>query len=488
MNIINTITKALLLVVFVAPLPAFAALDVAFENTPLFDVTNFVPGDVAEGDVTVSNTGTDSESVYTQAINVADPDGLGNQMRLRILEGSTVLYDDVFGVFLSSGTVALSTVSSSASNTYTFEVTFIDSADDDYQEKALGFDLCIGFEGGQFSCGESEGGGDGGGGSGGGGSGGGGSGGGGSGGGGGGGGPTGQTPLSIFNEQVLSITVGPVDATEGTATIFWNTNRPATSRIVYGPVSSGPYDLNLSDPNFGYPFTTGEELALIVDHTMTLTDLTPGEEYVFRVISRESSSGLPTVSFEYPFVLAFGVGGDPEGGEPESGGSTGGSGPTSFGGGSGSGSDVSSGGAGTTTGDGLGGPGDGLTAAAFFGLPGELFDIFTSWECMVISLLILLAIYAIWSLVSKLLRWDALSPLVFAQRRVVTFIGLLILAAVFAIILKYFCVVIPLLIVLLIATAWFFMLLLRDGGDDGTPGSEDDELVDSLYRMPPSDS
>ena len=70
------------------------------------------------------------------------------------------------------------------------------------------------------------------------------------------------------------------------ALINWFTNRPATSRVVYGlkPVSDplGPW------PNLGYPFSTAKDENKVTYHTVTLSDLQPNTTYYFRVVSGAS--------------------------------------------------------------------------------------------------------------------------------------------------------------------------------------------------------
>lgn len=287
----------------------FAVVDpmtVIFENAPLplFGAVNFLPGDSKDGDATVTNNTPDVQNVYAESVNGFDPDGLGTQLRLRVLEGATVRYDDVFGDFLSAGPVSLSSLGAGATTVYTFEVSFINSADNDYMGKSLGFDLCIGFSGGTFQCGDtvvsdpedpvtpSDPPGGGGGGGGGGGS------------GGGGGGVGGQpTQLVIYNEFVSGITEGLPAPTinDGTAIIEWDTNLLATSQVIFGPTSGAPYTLNTNIlPNLGYPFGTVENGTKVLHHTVVLTGLIDGETYVYRVVSRASP---PTVSQEHTFTM-----------------------------------------------------------------------------------------------------------------------------------------------------------------------------------------
>lgn len=467
-NMKQFLTLFVLSLAFLMPAPAFAALDVVFESTPLFTVSDFVPGDTEEGDITISNTGSDSEEAYTEAVNISDPDGLGSQMRLRVLEGTTVLYDDVFSTFLASGKVALSTISGASASTYTFEVSFISSTDDTYQGKSLGFDLCVGFSGGQFECGDTvvgpeietpPGGGGGGGGS----------------GGGGGGGPISITPLAIFNERVVEVTIGSVDVQNGTAVIAWNTNFLATSQIIYGLKSSGPYSLNLTvTPYFGYPMGTVEDSTKVTDHEMTITNLVPGETYLFRVVSRASP---PTVSFEHEFALVVpsvgGPGTPPAPETPGEGGTPSGPGGSGGGGGTGGGSGTTTG---TTTG-GLSADENSLAAAAFLGIPAEFFGFLNgfSFECVLLLLLILVLIYAVWAGLEKAFSWSDIPSAERTRRRALSFFLMLLVATVIAVVVGRDCIVIPLAVLVVISAVWLLVLIVRStpNENDTTPPKSD---------------
>ena len=116
--------------------------------------------------------------------------------------------------------------------------------------------------------------------------------------GGGGSGPIilGQGNLMITNEHIRSAT--PPQPT--VAVIVWDTNKPATSQVIYGLTSSGPYTLNLTLSNFGYPFGTVEDTNKVKSHLVQISGLVPGQVYSYRVVSKASPA---TVSNEYTFVL-----------------------------------------------------------------------------------------------------------------------------------------------------------------------------------------
>lgn len=312
----NFVAVLPLALAFLVMLPAradAAILSVDFTPDPLFKANNFLPADEVSGTVQVQNTDEGSHEVVTEAINVSDDDGFGSKLRLVIKDASnTTFFDSGFDSFLTSGVpTTLGTLAPAETKTFTYTVSFLDTNDNTYQGRTLGFDLCVGVAGGATSCGDTqisqETGGGGGSGDEGGLGGDGdaevtipGSGSGGGGGGGGGGGSTGSSSLQISGESVTS-----VDVINGTATIEWDTNLYATTQVIYGP-ASGTYILSLVLPYlpfFGYPSGTIENTTKVLHHSVLITGLTPGETYKYRVVSRASP---PTTSFERQFTLLSG--------------------------------------------------------------------------------------------------------------------------------------------------------------------------------------
>lgn len=353
----------------------FAAnISVDFEQEPLFSEGDIKPGDTISRTVVVTNTSTESQDVYVKATNGFSTGNLASTLYLTVTSGTTFINNLPISSFIDGTPRALtSNLANGASATYTFSVAFPSTAGNEFQLGSAGFDFCVGFSGGDNSCvSDGDGGGEtpvpttpp-------------------SGGGGGGGGPVTLTNLDTFNENALNITL------DGDATIVWDTNLPATSKVVYGLQSGGPYSLNLFDPNFGYPATTAEETIITLDHSLPLSGLIPGETYVYRVASRQNPGDVFTVSPEFIFTVPlvastfFSV--EPEG-EPQGGATGGGNTTGSTAGGVG----------GTTGGDATTEPQDDTTtppegeeqpqnnsqaAAALFGLPDFLNNLFAIGEC-----------------------------------------------------------------------------------------------------------
>lgn len=288
--------KFIIPILFLFPLSTFAQstpLFVQFVPNPLFNVSDFMPGDNKEANITVGNNTNTLQNAYIEAVNVSNADNLASQMNLEIFEDLTQIYNNNFGTFLNAGPVALSPLETEVFKTYTLKITFLENASNSYQSKTLGFDICIGFSGGNQTCTNTttvgpeqnptnNGGGGGS-------------------GGGGGGSTSGSQHLIIWNENASNISADGIVPESGEATISWNTNIPATSQVVYGLAVGAPYAFDINNPpSFGYPLVNIEDLTKKVDHAMLLTGLMPGETYVYRVVSRASP---PTISYEHQFTV-----------------------------------------------------------------------------------------------------------------------------------------------------------------------------------------
>lgn len=295
--IIAIIAALAVAVPFVAAAQELPRLQVVFDPNPLFSESNILPGDGVSGTVTVTNNSGEPQTIITEAINVVDPDNLSSNMQIAITDGDNNTYyssgDGTFRDFLTSGEHTLTdTLGDSETAVYTYAVSFLPGTGDLYQETSLNFDLCVGFfsETNGMNCGDTviSGEGD-------------------TGGGspgsnnppiigtsGGGGGPPLPHNLTISNETVES-----VDDVLGTAVITWDTNILSTSEVIYG-LASGSYTLTTIPPDFGYPLFTTEDPTKVGHHSVTLTGLTPGQTYKYRVVSHASP---PTVSYEHTFTV-----------------------------------------------------------------------------------------------------------------------------------------------------------------------------------------
>lgn len=86
-------------------------------------------------------------------------------------------------------------------------------------------------------------------------------------------------PLVITNVRVT-------DITRTSVIVRWTTNRAATSRVIYDTVSH-PSISGQPGPNYGYSSSTGTDTNKVIEHAVTVSNLSSGTQYYFRVISED---------------------------------------------------------------------------------------------------------------------------------------------------------------------------------------------------------
>lgn len=256
---------------------AQATLEVDYEERPLFLDADVKPGDSTTRTVTVTNNGELPEAVYMNFINEFDT-GLAEVMELAVTYDGTSYFDDVFTEAFATSPVGLGTLSPGDTQTYTFTASLDTSVGNDYQESRLGFDLVIGFAGGEQVTDSPD-----------------------------------RQPLargggtaSRGSGLVLRNEAASVEG--DSATITWDTNRDATSYVVCGLLDSGTFTLTELPPYFGYQFTFAEEETLRSSHSLTQVGLDAGE-YECRPASRRSTDDPFTIGR----AVTFTIGEPPEG-------------------------------------------------------------------------------------------------------------------------------------------------------------------------------
>ncbi|MDP3792525.1 MAG: hypothetical protein Q8Q89_02230 [bacterium] len=117
-------------------------------------------------------------------------------------------------------------------------------------------------------------------------------------------GPLAYVPTAQISEQESS------SVTENSFTVEWDTDKPATSRIIYDTISHP----NLGEaPNYGYAFSTPEQdlEPKVISHSVVVNDLTTNTTYYYRTISAASPE---SVGGESSTTTSGGSGGNNGGG------------------------------------------------------------------------------------------------------------------------------------------------------------------------------
>jgi len=240
-------------------LPSFALanglIKIDFEQKPLFQETNFLPGESVTHWIEVENKSSETQPIGVEVISYSScsSDCFSEQLNLIISNGLPDLYNSSLTDFFKAGEIKLSDLAVGAKIKYFFTVTFLPEASNKYQEEEVSFDFQIGALGTESISGEIPPG----------------------------GGGYFITGLQIFYEKASEISGDSV-------IITWLTNKSATSRVIYAS-SSEDHTLQLDNPpNYGYARSSAEDSSLKTDHQMVITGLTPGTTYYYRCVSHTS--------------------------------------------------------------------------------------------------------------------------------------------------------------------------------------------------------
>lgn len=90
-------------------------------------------------------------------------------------------------------------------------------------------------------------------------------------------------PLPVISAQSSS------SVSTSSVTITWNTDHPATSRVIYDTVSHPSLG---NAPNYGYTFSTIEDSTLVTSHSVNITGLSAGTTYFYRDVSHGSPEAV----------------------------------------------------------------------------------------------------------------------------------------------------------------------------------------------------
>ena len=286
----------------------------------IFNETNFLPGNGVTRLIKVTNNSGTTKKIATETINENDPNNFASQLKLEINQDITSIFNDTLEKFFNQGETYLSSLENGANVQYDFTITFDSGSENEYQEKSLGFDILVGFQGedgtvcgnglkeideqcdgtdlggqtclaysftgGDLTCNTNctfdtsacTGGGNP----------------------PGGGGPGGSVvwPPGLFITNEASRII----IEDCSVTISWNTSYGATSQVIYGP-EGGNHLLDLSDnadtpPFYGYAYTSSEDSSKVLYHEVSINNLTPNTTYYYRCVSHASPA---TIGFEYSF-------------------------------------------------------------------------------------------------------------------------------------------------------------------------------------------
>jgi len=264
-----------------------------FSSETLFNEGNIMPGDAFSREVRVSNNTLDTKKLAVELIDNTGcaSDCLSDALFLTIFHNSAVKRQGSLSSFYPTGETEFDQLPGNTIREYELEITFMGEAGNQYQDSSADFDIQVGVLSDDESISEevTSGG-------------------------------TGSSGSSFFYND-LRITRERVQNVQPTsATVTWDTNRKATSRVIYAPEG---YDHTIDPddpPKYGYAKTTTEFNTPAAgygttSHRVQLTDLFPDTIYYFRCVSHASPEEQGTeLMFKTPKegVAVLGQAGQPE--------------------------------------------------------------------------------------------------------------------------------------------------------------------------------
>jgi len=240
-------------------------------GNPIFDVSNFLPGETKTERIRVTNNTSQNQWVGLKVIKF-DRGCIGgyclaDKLYLTVKPlGNSSLYSGSLTDFYQAGEVPFSEVSASGGNVqYDFSVSFDkNTTAKEYQGSTTNFDLEIGFFTKETVSPEPP--------------------------------ATGGGYIPPISGVVTTIIItGPPTVTSESATISLITDIPSYCRIIYDTDSHPTLG---NPPNYGYYFST-DPTPKSTSHTITLTSLTPDNVYFYRAVCWASPL---KISQEYSFT------------------------------------------------------------------------------------------------------------------------------------------------------------------------------------------
>jgi hypothetical protein len=258
---------------------------------PIFDETNFLPGEGVTRLIRVTNNRSTPQRIATEAIKYPNPiptSDLSRALTIVIKEDATDLYGgssptgpkylyDFYQDSENYPEISLSNLANGATTQYDFTISFPPEKENEWQGATTTFDIVIGFQGDlppaplspMSILGGSRG---------------------------------GSMRLLIYDEMVVSVGMNNV-------IISWQTNLSANSRIIYSAAYQPHLFNSENPPNYGYANSTIINPAQVTSRIVSIGGLSPATTYFFRCVSHTASD--KAISGELSFTT-LGVAGAAE--------------------------------------------------------------------------------------------------------------------------------------------------------------------------------
>lgn len=120
---------------------------IEFEFKPLFSEVNFLPGNTVTRYIKVTNNTSTPKLIGVKLNSFVDNDNLASQLNVVITQNAITLYTGTLGSLYDNEVTTLSEIASGVQTQYNFAVTFNNSANNNYQNGSVGFDIQVGVLG-----------------------------------------------------------------------------------------------------------------------------------------------------------------------------------------------------------------------------------------------------------------------------------------------------------------------------------------------------
>jgi len=275
----NKFSKTILFLIFTTFLVGMPFLAVA-ENgleiesdEPLFEVENFFPSQTASSDITITNNFENKEELRVETKNIEGDEGFAEYLKLSVENGGNSCFKTVEELS-GDNECDLGELDGGESKEFQFTITFLPGSGNEYQNSKVEFDFL-------FTIGEenetneedpdtttlS--------------------------------GTIGRSAVGVEDEELIIFNESREVYPER-AIIIWETNLPATSKVIYGR-SLGAFDYNVGPPAYGFEnYSENEQEA--TSHHIDLSNLQPSTTYYYRIASY--LDGVPTITSWYYFTTS----------------------------------------------------------------------------------------------------------------------------------------------------------------------------------------
>jgi Ca2+-binding RTX toxin-like protein len=108
---------------------------------PLFVVSNMMPGDCIEKQISIKNDTNQTKTIGTYPQNQSQTGNISSVLSMKIQNSGTTIYEKTLAQFFTESKILLATIPKNQSQQISFQICFNKSAGNEFQQKQAKFDL-----------------------------------------------------------------------------------------------------------------------------------------------------------------------------------------------------------------------------------------------------------------------------------------------------------------------------------------------------------